>query len=163
MFHRPCKILFCFIIKEEVNVRQGERGKKQNPQTNNRSLRSAARVTNLFCAWHCVVFHRSPGQRGVKRCLDKWQTLLPWCLALFTDTWSSPWNGRKDKEGVAEGRNKRRVSYLDKRGRERDREMSNGGDGSYCDSRKMERDRELAWEVAGLCFCSLTAWQSSPD
>lgn len=55
-----------------------------------------------------------------------------------------------------------RASYLDKRGRERDRQ------------RVMEETRvtvttgrwreiEGDWKVAGLCFCSLTAWQSSLD
>lgn len=109
----------------------------ENQQTNNRSLRSAVRVTNLFCAWHCVVFHRPPGQRGVKCCLDKWQTLLPWFLAEFTSTQSGPCNGREDKEGVAEGKKQRRVRYLDKQGRGRDREMSNGRDGSYRDNGKI--------------------------
>lgn len=108
-FTGPAKFC-CSIVKipttEGVNVSEGEQNKKQTPKTNIWSLRCAIRVTNLFCAWHYVVFHRSSGQRGVKRCLDKWQTPLPWCLALFTNTWSSPWNGRKDKEGVAEGRNK---------------------------------------------------------
>lgn len=118
-----------------------------------------------ICSVHDTVLYSTdlPDRRGVKRCLDKWQTLLPWCLALFTNTGSNPCNGREDKGGVAEGKKQRRVSYLDKCGRERDREMSNWRGGSYCDNGKMERDREVAWEVAGLCFCSLTAWQSSPD
>lgn len=137
----------------------GKVNEGESQQTNNRSLRSAVRVTNLFCAWHCVAFHRPPGQRGVKCCLDKWQTLLPWCLAEFTSTQSGPCNGREDKEGVAEGKNQRRVNYLDKQGRGRDREMSNGRDGSYRDNGKIGYDTEVALLILLLFNClAVLSW-----
>lgn len=87
-----------------------------------------------------VVSYRLPGQRSVKPCLGKWQSPLPWCFAMFTDTWSSPYTGRKNKEGVAENRNKGGWTIWTRKGVERGRQ-SNGRDGSYCDNAKMERDR----------------------
>lgn len=79
---------------------------------------------------------------------------------LVYEHWSSPYNGRKDKERVAEDRY--RGSYLDKRGRERDRQRVMEETGVTVTTGRW-REIEGDWEVAGLCFCSLTAWQSSLD
>lgn len=73
---------------------------------------------------------------------------------------SSQWKERQRESSREQKQG--RVSYSDKGGRERDRQRVMEEMGVTATTgrwREMERD----WEVAGLCFCSLTAWQSSLD
>jgi len=73
----------------------------------------------------------------------------------------------KRQKKVTENRNKEGVSYFDKQ-REGEREGDRGSN-SFMDEMEvvvtMGRWREIEGdcEVVGLCFCSLTAWQSSLD
>ena len=143
-----------------------ERVKRRKKQgTNNRSLRSAVRVTNLLCAWHRVVSCRPPGQRSVTRRLGKWQT-LPWCRAMFANTGQLlTLAARTKRERGREDRSKGEggAIWTSEQGeRNRQRVMEETGVTVTTGERWRERWRGTG-EVAGWCFCSLTAWQSPLD
>lgn len=69
---------------------------------------------------------------------------------------------KRDKEREADGRQKRGGGRLDERGRERDGRTATAEEGVTVTTGRW-REIEGNREVAGSCFCSLTAWQSSLD